>query len=294
VARSYLSFSWPLLAAGASSLVVAQGSMILGEAELGLAGAGMIAFASAIAFYSTQVDAVLTQTLYPAICAVRDRTDLLFESFVTSNRVALMWGVPFGLGLTLFAGDFVHLVVGEEWRPAVFLLQVFGAAMGIGHIGHNWDAFYRARGDTRPIAVWSAIGVLCFLVFAVPLLIVNGLDGYALGMALMALVSLLVRGVYLGRLFAGLQIWRYSLRAIAPSVPAAAVVLLARASVAGERSTAVALGELAVYLAVTTAATLWLERRLLRDLISYLRAVPATDPPVLEAPVALPDGRMNS
>lgn len=276
VARSYVSFSWPLLAAGASSLVVAQGSLILGDAKLGLAGAGMISFASAIAFYSTQVDSILTQTLYPAICAVRDRKDLLYETFVTSNRLALMWGVPFGLGVALFASDFVHLVVGDQWRPAIFLLQVFGAAMGIGHIGHNWDAFYRAREDTRPIARWSAIGMLAFLAFAAPLLIVRGLDGYAVGMALMALVSLVVRLGYLRRLFEGLSVVRYSLRAIAPSVPATASVLLVRVVAGPGGGAARALGELLLYLVVTAVSTLWLERRLLLEIRLYLR--PAASP----------------
>ena len=32
-----------------------------------------------------------------------------------SNRLALMWGVPFGVGLTLFAADLVEFGIGEEW-----------------------------------------------------------------------------------------------------------------------------------------------------------------------------------
>jgi len=279
--RSYFSFSAPLVVAGASSLVIAQGSIILGEAELGLAGAGFISFASSIAFYSTRVDAVLTQTLYPAICAVKDRTDLLFETFVTSNRVALMWGVPFGLGLALFAGDFVRFVVGDQWDPAVFLLQMFGLAMGIGHIGHNWDAFYRARGDTRPIAVWSVIAMLVFIAVAAPLLVFDGLDGYAVGMVVMGLVSLVVRARYLTRLFDGFRVLRYSVRAVAPSVLAAACVGGARLLEGSSREVGTAVGELLLFLAVTAAATVWLERRLLRELRSYLAGTPSPQPGII-------------
>ena len=280
-ARSYLSFSWPLIVAGASSLVVAQGSIILGEAELGLAGAGMISFASTIAFYSTRVDAVLTQTLYPAICAVKDRTDLLFEAFVTSNRLALMWGVPFGLGLALFAPDFVRFVVGEQWEPAVFLLQVFGVCMGIGHIGHNWDAFYRARGDTRPIAVWSVIAMLPFVAVAAPLLVIEGLDGYAVGMAVLTLVSLAVRLWYLTRLFEDFRVLGYAVRAIAPSLLATTGVVAVRLVESPDRGSELALGEVLLFLAITAAATLWLERRLLRELWSYLGRTPRAQPGII-------------
>jgi len=279
--RSYFSFSWPLIVAGASSLVVAQGSIIIGEAELGLAGAGMISLASTIAFYSTRVDAMLTQTLYPAICAVRDRTDLLFEAFVTSNRLALIWGVPFGTGLALFAPDLVRFVIGEEWNPAVFLLQMFGLAMGIGHIGHNWDAFYRARGDTRPVAVWSVIGMLAFLILAAPLLISHGLDGFAVGMGLVSLVSLAVRAWYLTRLFDGFRVLSHTLRALAPSLMGAAGVGLVRLVEAGARGSAAAIGEALLFLAIAAAATLWIERSLLREVWSYLFGAPRARPSII-------------
>lgn len=49
----------------------------------------------------------------------------MFESFVKSNRLALMWGAPFGVGLSLFA-DLVDHGIGDEWKPAVGLLQAFG------------------------------------------------------------------------------------------------------------------------------------------------------------------------
>ena len=31
-----------------------------------------------------------------------------------SNRLAMMWGIPFGVGLALFAADLVHHVIGRE------------------------------------------------------------------------------------------------------------------------------------------------------------------------------------
>ena len=98
-ARSYASFSWPLFFAGTSGIVVGQGLLIVGEAELGLAGVGIIALASSISQYSDRADQAITQTIYPTICAVKDRAELLYEAFVKSNRLALMWGAPFGLGL---------------------------------------------------------------------------------------------------------------------------------------------------------------------------------------------------
>ena len=120
----------------------------------------VIVLASSISNYVNSVDGVVTETLYPAICAVRDHVDLLFEAFVKSNRLALMWGLPFGVGLALFASDLVRFGIGEQWHSGITLIAVFGIIAGISHIGFNWDAFYRARGNTKPIAVWSALTLL--------------------------------------------------------------------------------------------------------------------------------------
>lgn len=90
---------------------------------LGLAGVGVIVLAATISDYTNRVDSIVTETLYPAICAVRDRSELLAESFVKSNRLALMWGMPFGIGLAMFAPDLVEFVLGSRWRPGVTLIR---------------------------------------------------------------------------------------------------------------------------------------------------------------------------
>jgi PST family polysaccharide transporter len=213
----------------------------------------------------------VTSTLYPAICAVRERADLLQEAFVKSNRLALMWGVPFGVGLALFAPDLVEFVIGSNWQPAVILMQIFGGIAAINHIGFNWSAFYRARGETRPMAVSAVIAMVLFVAVALPLLVSDGLRGFGIGMAVAAAGSLAVRTWYLTRLFQGFAMLAHSLRAIAPTIPAAAAVLIVRALDEGSRSGGLAAGELALYLVVTVVATMVLERPLLREVAGYIR-----------------------
>ena len=277
--RGYASFSWPLFVAGLSGIVIAQGSILAGDKLIGLAAVGVITLASAISLYAQRVDEIITATLYPAICAVKDRKDLLFESFVKSNRLALMWGVPFGVGLTLFADDLVEFGLGSKWEPAVGLLQVFGLLAAINHIGFNWTAYFRARGETRPIAVAGVASMVAFLAAVIPLTAAYGLDGFAAGMAITAVVNLAVRFFFLVRLFPALSIAGHAARAIAPTVPAVLAVLAVRA-VDGDRSLGVALGELALYAGVTVAATVVLERELLREVLGYLRRPRAGAVPV--------------
>lgn len=269
--RGYRDFSWPLFVAGAASIALPQGTVFLGEHAVGLAGVGAIALAVTVSQFTRRVDDVITTTIYPAICAVRDRTDLLFESFVKSNRLALMWGVPFGLGLALFAEDIVDFGIGERWEPAVTLIQVFGLIAAADQLAFNWDAYFRARGETKPMAVVALLNAVVFGAVAVPLLYSDGLDGYAVGMAAVTLVSLIGRTFFISRLFPAFAVARHAARAIAPTLPPAAIVLALRAVEAGPREPWMAVAELAAYLTLTVAATLAIENRLLREVGGYLR-----------------------
>ena len=278
VAKDYLSFSWPLFVAGAGGVAIAQGSLLVGEHTAGLAAVGVIALASSVTTYAERVDQIITTTLYPAICAVAERTDLLFETFVKSNRLALMWSLPFGLGLILFAPDLVNFILGERWRAATPLLQVFGATTLLYQVGFNWQAFYMARGQTKPTAVVAVITALAFCAATIPLTLTYELDGFAAGMAVMTVVNFAARTWFLTRLFDGFKMARHFARAMAPALPGLAAVLLVRALEPAERTQSIALGELLLFGATTVAATLLMERSLLKEVRGYISGSPDPGP----------------
>jgi O-antigen/teichoic acid export membrane protein len=268
--REYFNFSWPVFVASASGMMIPQVSMLVATRKLGLAGAGVLGLAGTVSVYTNKIDELVTWTLYPAICRVKDKTELLFEAFVKSNRLALMWGVPFGVGIALFASDLVHFGLGDRWEPAITILQIFGLVAAVNHIGFNWMAFYSARGNTRPMAYFGPVVLLAFVVFAVPLLLLYGLNGFGAGMAAMTVVGLAMRAYYLTKLFPGFRMVGHAFRAIAPSIPAALITLGVRA-LAPDRTLGWAIAELALYLAITLAATWAFERDLLREAFGYVR-----------------------
>lgn len=273
--RSYWSFSGPLLVAGGAGFVMAWSAVLTAKLSLGVAAVGVIALADNIAAFTERVDDIVTGALYPAICAIRDRTAVLYESLVKSNRLALMWAVPFGVGITLFCSDLVSFGIGERWRPAVTLLQMYGIAAAINHVGFNWSAYFRALGTTRPIAIVNVAATVAFLATGIPLLLAMGLPGFALGIVIQALVALALRAYYLQRIFPGFGFLAHAARSFLPTLPAAAVVLLLRVLEPGGRTLAMALGELAIYIAIAALSTWYLESRLLREALAQVFDRPA-------------------
>jgi O-antigen/teichoic acid export membrane protein len=268
--RSYASFSGPIFVVTVCTILLANVPMVATNAHLGLAGAGALALAVNITQFTERVDALVSGTLYPAICAVQQRLDLLREIFVKSNRLALMWAMPLGMALTLFAGDVVHFGLGDKWRPAIGLLRIVGAVAAISHIAFNWDDYFRARGDTRPIAYASVASTVTLLGVGIPLLLSQGLIGMGIGIGAGVAVHLIFRACYVSHIFEGFRFVRYGIRAIVPVVPAAAIVLVMRAIETAHRTLGIALAELSVFTIVVVLATWRLEGGLVREALAYL------------------------
>ena len=269
--REYVSFSWPLFSLAICNLLTVQGTLLVANRTVGLAGLGAIALAASIATFADRVNGIVNQSIYPAVCRITDRVHVMHEAFIKSNRVTLMWAIPFGVGLALFASDLVEFVLGDRWRPAVGLLVGIGLIAAFNQIAFNWSVFMRAVNNTKAMLISSLISLGVFAVAMIPLLLTLGLTGYVLGFAASTAVQIAVRFYFLGRLFPDFQALRHLIRVVAPTVPATALVFLVRLTTSGDRPLSVALGELALYVLATIAFTVLFERALIREILGYLR-----------------------
>ena len=266
----YFRFSWPVFVSAAALLVVGQGQVFAFTLHGGLAAAGYITLAATLTRYADRADQIIATTIYPAICVVRDRLDTLGEMFLSSNRVALMWVLPFCAGFILFSPDLVHYVLGSKWEPSVLLLQGLAGAAAIQQLGYNWFSFYRARGDSARQAVEATVMTAGFLGLAVPGLFAWGPWGFIGGRLVTAAMVLAVRRHYVQRLL-GIELLTLGARGALP-VAAAAVVVMAARRLTGDHTLAQALIELVLFLAVTGVLTWATERRLVRELVRQARS----------------------
>ena len=84
-----------------------------------------------------------------------------------------------------------------------------------------------------------------------------------------------MRMFFLRRLFPDFRFLRHTARALLPSAPAVALILGLRLAFGEEDSLALALAYFALYVITTLVATALVERRLLREILAYLRRRPA-------------------
>src|SRR3954469_14908653 len=228
VARRYVHFSGWVLVALLAAMAVAQGQVIAFKVDGGLVAAGYITLAATVTRYVDRADQIVTATIYPAIVAIRGRAGSLQELFEKSNRVTLLWVLPFTCGVVLFAPDVVEFVLGSEWGPATVLLQGLAAAGLLQHLGFNWFAFYRAHGDPRPPALEALTGAFAFAVLAIGGLALWGDDGFVWGRIAAVAIALVVRWHYIRRLLPDARLVTLAAPAFVPLALAAAAALAVR------------------------------------------------------------------
>jgi O-antigen/teichoic acid export membrane protein len=273
----YAKFSWPLMFGSVSGVVTFQVPITLASRALGPAAIGGIALASQLSQYTRRVDDIVTHALYPAICAVKDQRQLLFEAFSKSNRLALLWGFPAGVGAALFARQVIPHLLGDRWVFAIPLIQILCLKGAVDQIGFNWSAFARARGDTTILATGAAVFLVVSLPVGIPLLLAHGVTGFGIGLAAGGFAMLVFRLIYLMRLFPGLRLVSHVAAGVAPTVPAAGLILAERAILGPADDAWRIVAEIVAFVLVVATVTCLVDRSLLREALGYVRRAARRD-----------------
>ena len=273
--RRYFQFSWPVLAVTAAGLIAGQGAVLLFKLDGGLTAAGFLVLAVGLTRYADRGDQVISPTVYPVVCAVRDRVRALEELFTAAVRAAAIWSLGFGTLLVLFSPDLVDFLLGDAWEGATVLLQGLGAASALYSLGYTWIAFARGLGRVRQPAVEALVAVVAFGAVAVPAYLASGRTAYALAICGSSLAILAVRTYYVRRLLPGVDLGALVLRCVWPvAVAAIPPVALRLALWGGERDALQAVAELTLFLATYAALVIASERALLRELRGLRRVAP--------------------
>lgn len=216
VARRFLDYGWPLWLGGIITAAAGWAGLITVSATVGIAGVGFWALAHSVATQALQVDAAVSDALFPVLCNVQG-TKTLRRAFVRLSRLSMMWAAPVGFGLVIFAVPAIDVVLGHRWLPAVVLIRAEGAGIVVNSIGYSWDVLLASQGITRPQLTVSLLAAGWIALIVIPLLILFGLNGAALSIVVLAVGTYAVRQIYLqrllGRLVLAAIVWRETLAA---------------------------------------------------------------------------------
>lgn len=212
---------------------------------------------------------VVSQALFPAYAKLQTDMAALRRGYLTTLRYVALITVPLGVGLSLVAPDFVHLVYTSRWAPSIPVMQVLALYSMFLSLGFNAGDVYKAIG--RP-SILTSLGALRLLV-AVPVLWLaadHGILAVGIGQAAIALVFTLLGIGVTCRVLA--TPWRDVAAALRPAFRATAVMALGTLGLQRVLPSPARLTALVLVGATVYALTLWLaERQTVDQAITLLR-----------------------
>jgi O-antigen/teichoic acid export membrane protein len=184
-ARSLAGFSIYMLGHRLLYYFQTNGDRFLIGRVLGTAALGSYAVAyNAVIQPASKIGGPLQRIFSPTFCRIQDEPERIAAAWARVVRLLASISVPALAGLVVVAPDFVPVVLGEQWKPAIPVIQIL-AWVGIVQALQSLSVdVLMARGWTRTIFRFSLVLTTCHLIaFAV------GLQWGIIGVAAMYAVS---------------------------------------------------------------------------------------------------------
>ena len=166
---------------------------------------------------------IVSNALFPAYSKLQNDPESLRKGFLLTLRYIALYTVPVGLGMFIVTPEFVKVIFGDPWIPAVPVMQAISLYAVIYSLSFNAGDIYKAIG--RP-DIMNILGIFKLAV-AVPLLwLAGGYNIYYVGLAQVVAHSFLtvVRFIVIKRMIS--LRWRDILSALQPAISGASVMFL--------------------------------------------------------------------
>jgi O-antigen/teichoic acid export membrane protein len=187
-----------------------------------------------------ETTAPLTRVMFPAFSKIRGDAPRLSNAYQRAQALVTAIALPAGIGTALIADPLVRLSMGDQWLPAIFVLQALASVFALQTLGSLSEPLYMAHGETRLLFVRNLqmLAIRMPMIFAGMLL--GGLKGLVLARVVSGLVSIYLEMRLVRRLI-GLDLYTQltvNARALASAgVMAAGVILITPLLTRGDDST---------------------------------------------------------
>jgi O-antigen/teichoic acid export membrane protein len=95
---------------------------------------------------ATEVTHVISRVAFPTLSKVQNDTEKLREGFRRAVQLSTTVAFPMAAGIAAVAPQFVSVVLGDQWRPAIPVMQVLAVWGGIRAFGANVGSVYKSVG----------------------------------------------------------------------------------------------------------------------------------------------------
>jgi PST family polysaccharide transporter/lipopolysaccharide exporter len=129
---------------------------------------------------ATELSQVVNSVMFPAFSKVQEDSEELKSAFLRTLRLTSLIAFPSAIGIAVVAPEFILVLFGEEWEPAVPAMQVLAFYGLFRAIGRTFSPLWKTIGRPDVITKLSAIRLVLLAIFIYPLTSEFGIVGTAI------------------------------------------------------------------------------------------------------------------
>jgi len=145
---------------------------------------------------ATEITHVISRVAFPTLSKVQNDTEKLREGFHRAVQLSTTVAFPMAAGIAAVTPQFVPVVLGDQWRPAIPVMQVLAAWGGLRAFGANVGPIYKSTGRPDIEARIQALKVITIIIIIYPAAEWFGLAGVASAIVISSSISLPVHFHY--------------------------------------------------------------------------------------------------
>lgn len=130
-----------------------QADMVIGGRFLGKEQVGYYSVGMHLASLPVQrISAILNEVAFPAFARIQDERERVARYLLQSIRLLSLLSFPVFWGIAVVAPEFVRVLLGDKWEPAILPLQLLALLMPIRMIGQLMPPTLQGIGQAKLVA----------------------------------------------------------------------------------------------------------------------------------------------
>ena len=190
VARELFGYGKHILGASVVIFLITNIDDAIVGRMLGMEALGFYTLAYTISnLPATQITHLVGRVMFPAYSKLQDDRDALRRAYLKTLKYVSMLSIPAAFGIFVIAPDFVSVVLGEKWMPAVPAVQVLCFYGLLRSLGATTGPVIQAVGKPKVISTITLTKFIILILIIYPLTMKYGIFGTALATTLPAIFS---------------------------------------------------------------------------------------------------------
>lgn len=119
---------------------------------------------------ATQITNLVSRVMFPLYSKLQDDRDALRSAYLKTLQYVSMLSIPAALGIFVIAPNFVSVMLGDKWLPAVPAMRVLCIYGLFRSLNGTIGPMFQATGNPKVLENTALVNLILFCIFLIPLI----------------------------------------------------------------------------------------------------------------------------